>query len=148
MTLALLIYVVTLFADIKCQSEQITHLSIILMFFAIAAYAISYVTAYVNSYVEDGTEKFRESVKKIMIVLLWSIGISITVRIILPSEKTSYMMVGGYLAENVANSEQFNNALNQAGNITGKLNTIVNNKLDAYIKETVTELTNHEDIKK
>lgn len=132
MTLALLIYVVTLFADIKYQSQQITNLSIILIFFAIGAYVISYV--------EDGTEKFRESVKKVMIVLLWSIGISMTVRLILPSEKTSYMMVGGYLAENVANSEQFNTALNQAGNITGKLNTIINNKLDNYIKETEKDL--------
>ena len=45
-------------------------------------------------------------------------------------------MVGGYLAENVVKSEQFNNTISKSGEIVNKLTKIVNNKLDQYVEET------------
>jgi len=67
-----------------------------------------------------------------VIIFVISIGIST----IIPTEKTSYLMVGGYLAENVVKSEQFNNTISKSGEIVNKLTKIVNNKLDQYVEET------------
>ena len=67
-----------------------------------------------------------------MIIFVISIGIST----IIPTEETSYLMVGGYLAENVVKSEQFNNTISKSGEIVNKLTKIVNNKLDQYVEET------------
>lgn len=133
MTVALLIYAINLFSNLRCVAHEAFIFSFIGFVFLIAAYAISFV--------ESDTGVFRRSVKSGLIIDVWILCISLTIQTFLPSERTSYMMVGGYIAENIATSEQFTKSLNEAGNLTGKLTTIVNNKLDGYIKETEQELT-------
>lgn len=48
--------------------------------------------------------------------------------IIIPSEKTAYLMLGGYTAQKIVQSDN-------AQEISGKLMKIINQKLDSYIED-------------
>lgn len=133
MTLALLIYVITVFSNINRIShafEIISMCSLVVLGFI-----------FLISHVESDTDKFRETVKKILKIDVIIFVISIGISTIIPTEKTSYLMVGGYLAENVVKSDQFNNTISKSGEIVDKLTKIVNNKLDQYVEETGKKLT-------
>lgn len=133
MTLALLIYTINTFSNLKSVASATTAVSSVIIVLLTIAYLVSMDWS--------NTEKFRDAIKAGGIINLWIIGISLAIQVIVPSERTSYMMVGGYIAENISTSDQFNKSLTEAGNLTGKLTTIINNKLDGYIKETEKELT-------
>lgn len=140
MTLALLIYTITAFSNMREVANALGGVSCFILTVGGFIYGLSFI--------EETATKFREAAKKILMCFLWILVSSYTIKILIPSERTSYMMVGGYFAENIAKSDQFNKSLNEAGNITGKLTNIINNKLDLYIKETENELTNSMEPKK
>jgi len=140
MTIAILIYTISLLEKINEYSSCIRAFS--------GAGVITCTIVYGLTFLENNTDNFRIIyVKPALIKCLWFFCVSIIVTVIIPSEKTSYMMVGGYLAETVSKSDQFNKALSDSGNLAGKLTTIVNNKLDLYIKDTEKELSKGIDTK-
>jgi hypothetical protein len=74
-------------------------------------------------------------------IILWSVLIivtSTTFRIAIPSEKTAYMILGGYIADNIISNDIIKSNVD---NVTSKLNVLVNKKLDLYIKESEESLT-------
>ena len=128
MNLALLIYAITVFSNINRIAHAFEIISICCLVI------LSFI--FLVSHTETETDKFRETIKKILKIDIIIFVLSISISTIIPTEKTSYLMVGGYLAENVVKSEQFNNTISKSGEIVNKLTKIVNNKLDQYVEET------------
>lgn len=56
----------------------------------------------------------------------------VALKVFLPSEKTAYMMVGAYAAQKVAENPQ-------TQQISGKILTIINAKIDTYASDAVDE---------
>ena len=92
------------------------------------------------SFAEDDNEEFRKkavpyanSVVKILIF-------SSILDVVIPNEKTAYMMTAGYIAQHIAQSDAMDKAINESTVITNKIVTIVNKKLDSYIDESTKEI--------
>jgi hypothetical protein len=132
MTLALLIYAINVFSQIKYATSPFIILSIVVCVMGTLIYFVAK---------DDMSDDTRATTEKILKSALWVFVISTALPVFIPAEKTSYMMVGGYLAENVVKSEQFNNTLSRSGEMVDKLSKIVNNKLDSYIEETEKQLS-------
>ena len=60
------------------------------------------------------------------------VGISILLNVILPNEKTAYTMVAAYAAQKVSENEKVQQ-------MSGKVLTIIEQKLDGYIAEGIKE---------
>ena len=60
------------------------------------------------------------------------VGISILLNVILPDEKTAYTMVAAYAAQKVSENEKVQQ-------MSGKVLTIIEQKLDGYIAEGIKE---------
>ena len=58
------------------------------------------------------------------------------IAVAVPTQKTGYMMLGAYVGEEIVKSKTAENFANGTTEILGKVNTIVNQKLDEYIKES------------
>ena len=62
---------------------------------------------------------------------------------IIPTEKTGYMMIAAYTAESIATNENVINRVDkivtESDNITSKVVTIINQKLDSYISDNEKE---------
>ena len=87
------------------------------------------------------SKKPYENYKKPLIITTRAFFASLLIWALFPTEKASYMMVGGYLTEHIINNDQFNTIAESTGVIGEKLNTIVNQKLDEYLKNTDSELS-------
>ena len=75
----------------------------------------------------------------------WLVVISAIILILIPSEKTAYTMVGAYAAQKVAENDKVQQ-------MSGKVLTIIEQKLDGYIddgfKEAEEKLSKSEKKKK
>jgi hypothetical protein len=71
-------------------------------------------------------------VKKRLWKAFWVAVVSSWVLILLPSEKTAYTMVGAYAAQKVAENDKVQQ-------MSGKVLTIIEQKLDGYIDEGLEE---------
>jgi hypothetical protein len=72
--------------------------------------------------------------KKAFKIALITLGISSFVAILIPSEKTAYIMVGAYATQKVAENEK----VQETGQ---KVLSIINNKLDSYVEEGIKKAT-------
>jgi len=83
---------------------------------------------WIDSYGEDRVEGVRKRLWK----AFWVAIASAWVLILLPSEKTAYTMVGAYAAQKVAENDKVQQ-------MSGKVLTIIEQKLDAYIDDGIKE---------
>jgi hypothetical protein len=70
-------------------------------------------------------KSFSKSILKISVPAFF---IAATLGLLLPSEKTAYIMVGAYTAQRVAENPEVQK-------LSGKVLTIIENKLDTYVNE-------------
>ena len=69
-------------------------------------------------------------------VMKWSgsvVLVAVLLNVLLPSEKTAYTMVGAYAAQKVAENDKVQQ-------MSGKVLTIIEQKLDSYIEDGVKEI--------
>jgi DNA topoisomerase VI subunit B len=83
---------------------------------------------WIDSHGDSATEGVRKRLWKAFGVAV----VSAWVLILLPSEKTAYTMVGAYAAQKVAENDKVQQ-------MSGKVLTIIEQKLDAYIDEGIKE---------
>ena len=79
-----------------------------------------------------GDDKRTAGVKSRVWKAFWVAIVSAWVLILLPTEKTAYTMVGAYAAQKVAENDKVQQ-------MSGKVLTIIEQKLDAYIDEGMKE---------
>lgn len=79
---------------------------------------------------------FRKQVIKIAPVVALSLWF---ITILIPSQKTAYMMMGAYVGEEIIKSKTADAVANSTTEILGKVNKIINQKLDEYIEQDDTK---------
>lgn len=141
MELALLIYIISIFPQISHFLVMITTALVIV---AIVLFVVWAVNIEEPSFThESEIAKRREILAKIKSwfknIITWLIVINI-INIAIPSERTAYMMVGGYLSQSIAQSETMGKVLTESGKLSNKVLTIINSKLDGYIDEAIKEV--------
>lgn len=124
MELALLVYAISILPKI----EQTTSALIIIGVVALSI--IAFVICLEATDAEAWWKETKPFVKRIAPVLLL-LGF---INILVPSEKTAYTMVGAYTAQAIA-------ANPKTAEVGSKVMTIINQKLDIYIKEGASDLT-------
>jgi hypothetical protein len=133
MDLALLVYAISLLAPIG----TVTMITAIIAAFAIAGLMLyraaecSQESWYNKERNKEQTEKAAWAMSRVGDAFKVLIP-AIFILIILPTQKTAYMMVGAYAAQKVVE----NKSVQDTG---GKVLTLINQKLDAYIDEGVAE---------
>ena len=78
------------------------------------------------------TQGRRDASVKVMKYAGVIVGVSILLNVLLPSEKTAYTMVAAYAAQKVSENDKVQQ-------MSGKVLTIIEQKLDGYIEEGVAE---------
>ena len=142
MTLAILVYLVALLGPLASAFEVISGLAAVLAVPAGIAYAIHVFDSPSMSYLSKDDQKVRlneweshkNSAKK---VLKYSIIVSIIFglfSVLLPKEKTAYVMLGAYATQKVAEDPR-------TQEIGGKVLKMINNKLDSYVEEMTDKVT-------
>lgn len=118
MDLALLVYGISLLSGFA----KFTILVIVMSVLWVIANAIYY-----SDYCNSGSDSAKRTIAR-----MWKgfwIGLtSIFLLIFIPSEKTAYTMVGAYAAQKVAENDKVQQ-------MSGKVLTIIEQKLDGYIDE-------------
>lgn len=125
MDLALLVYAISLLSGI---GKFFVTLFIVALIAAIlnGVYWID-----ISSYADDYKEKVV-GIKKRVWTAFWVAVVSAWMLILLPSEKTAYTMVGAYAAQKVAENDKVQQ-------MSGKVLTIIEQKLDSYVDEGMQE---------
>ena len=132
MNIALLIYAISAISKLGLATEILSIISGI----SLCLSSVIYVSS-----IYDKPNNGRQDNRLLKRIVLWSVLIvvtSTTFRIAIPSEKTAYMILGGYIADKVISND---NIKSNVDNVTSKLNVLVNKKLDLYIKESEESLT-------
>jgi hypothetical protein len=122
MDLALLVYIISLLKSIGT------------FFFILAAVCGISIVAnaiYYSDYCHDGSESAKSTISR-MWKSFWFGVIACWVVILIPSEKTAYTMVGAYAAQKVSENDKVQQ-------MSGKVLTIIEQKLDGYIEEGIDE---------
>lgn len=122
MDLALLVYVISLLKSIG---------TFFFIFAAICGLSLIANAIYYSDYCNDGTPTAKATISR-MWKSFWVGMIACWVVILLPSEKTAYTMVGAYAAQKVAENDKVQQ-------MSGKVLTIIEQKLDGYIEDGVKE---------
>jgi hypothetical protein len=120
MDLALLVYAISLLHGIGAFFTALIMLC--------GAVGIGNFIYWIDSYGEDRVEGVRKRLWK----AFWVAIVSAWFLILLPTEKTAYTMVGAYAAQKVAENDKVQQ-------MSGKVLTIIEQKLDAYIDEGMKE---------
>jgi hypothetical protein len=118
MDLALLVYGISLLSGFT----KFVILIIVMSFFWVLANAIYY-----SDYCNSGTDVAKRTIAR-MWKGFWIGLVSMFLLIFIPSEKTAYTMVGAYAAQKVAENDKVQQ-------MSGKVLTIIEQKLDGYIDE-------------
>ena len=118
MDLALLVYGISLLSGFAKFAILIIVMSIIWIF----ANAIYY-----SDYCNSGTDVAKRTIAR-MWKGFWIGLVSMFLLIFIPTEKTAYTMVGAYAAQKVAENDKVQQ-------MSGKVLTIIEQKLDGYIDE-------------
>jgi hypothetical protein len=120
MDLALLVYAISLLHGIGAFFTALIMLC--------GAVGIGNFIYWIDSYGEDRVEGVRKRLWK----AFWVAIVSAWFLILLPTEKTAYTMVGAYAAQKVAENDKVQQ-------MSGKVLTIIEQKLDAYIDDGMKE---------
>lgn len=123
MDLALLVYGISLLSGIKAFS--------IAVLIVCAVFAIGNLIHWGESYGDKYTAGFISRSWKV----LWVALVASWILILIPSEKTAYTMVGAYAAQRVAENEKVQQ-------MSGKVLTIIEQRLDDYIAEGMEKAEN------
>lgn len=129
MDLALLVYGISVLGNIAPALGMLMFAS----FFAFVI-ALVYRLAGLNIESWDGEAKIKRKMEARPVVEKWAkrifavFAVSTILMVIIPSEKTAYMMVGAYATQKVAENEM----VQQTGQ---KVLTLIEQKLDTYIDE-------------
>jgi hypothetical protein len=122
MDLALLVYAISLLHGIGAFFTA--------LIMGCGAVGIGNFIYWIDSY--SPSEEKVAGIRKRLWKAFWVAIVSAWVLILLPTEKTAYTMVGAYAAQKVAENDKV-----QA--MSGKVLTIIEQKLDAYIDEGMKE---------
>lgn len=122
MDLALLVYGISLLSGFV----KFTILVIVMSFLWVVANAIYY-----SDYCKSGTDIAKRTIAR-MWKGFWIGLVSLFLLIFIPTEKTAYTMVGAYAAQKVAENDKVQQ-------MSGKVLTIIEQKLDGYIDEGLKE---------
>jgi hypothetical protein len=118
MDLALLVYGISLLSGFV----KFTILVIVMSFLWVVANAIYY-----SDYCNSGSDVAKRTIAR-MWKGFWIGLVSLFLLIFIPTEKTAYTMVGAYAAQKVAENDKVQQ-------MSGKVLTIIEQKLDGYIDE-------------
>lgn len=118
MFLVLFIYLVDVIGSIDIIVSVI--LSVLVFLFIVSAVSIG------SSKLEN--EKTDPGIMKLFKTLTVAVAILLSVKILLPSEKTMYLMAGAYVGQQIITNEAVSNKLE-------KVNKIIDYKLDDIIAE-------------
>ena len=116
MDLALLVYSISLLAGIKIFFATLLGCCILFIIGNLIHWAESYGDKHTPGFISRSWKTF------------WVAVISFWILIFIPSEKTAYTMIGAYAAQRVAENEKVQQ-------MSGKVLTIIEQKLDGYITE-------------
>lgn len=122
MDLALLVYVISLLHGIGAFFAA--------LIMACGAVGIGNFIYWIDSY--SPSEEKVAGIRKRLWKAFWVAIVSAWVLILLPTEKTAYTMVGAYAAQKVAENDKVQQ-------MSGKVLTIIEQKLDSYIEEGIKE---------
>ena len=125
MDLALLVYAISLLGGIG----KFFFFLIVLAIITAIGNGLYWVD--ISSY-NDKYEQKIVGIKKRLWAAFWVGVVSAWMLILLPSEKTAYTMVGAYAAQKVAENDKVQQ-------MSGKVLTIIEQKLDGYIDEGIAE---------
>lgn len=137
MDLALLVYGIDLISSIKAFLIACTVLIGAIMI-STGVYTSSWYfegTEYHWDLKQDGTVKdnILNARNKVLLIfkktIPWFFVFSF-LSILIPSDKTAYTMVGAYAAQKIATDER-------TAEVSGKVLTIINQKLDSYVEEGI-----------
>ena len=137
MDLALLVYGIDLISSIKAFLIACTVLIGAIMIGSGVYTSCWYFegTEYSWDLKQDGTVKdnILNARNKVLLIfkktILWFFVFSF-LSILIPSDKTAYTMVGAYAAQKIATDER-------TADVSGKVLTIINQKLDSYVEEGI-----------
>lgn len=151
MNLLLLTYIIEILDPFKQVLNVTAMLSFICMFFFAGWFFVEKGSYYSSDLDKDGKPKPEILAKENSITnigkLSLKVGItSLVLTLLIPSEKTAYMMIGAYVTETVVTSpvtakivdktiDKVGKISDNTDEISGKVLTILNQKLDKYIKE-------------
>jgi hypothetical protein len=122
MDLALLVYIISLLHGIGVFFLGLIALCV----FAVIANGIYYV-----DYCDNGTDLAKRTIGR-MWKAFWVAVVAAWVLILLPNEKTAYTMVGAYAAQKVSENDKVQQ-------MSGRVLTIIEQKLDGYIEDGINE---------
>lgn len=125
MDLALLVYAISLLSGIGKFFFTIIVLAVI------TAIANGLYWVDISSYNENYKEKVVAIKKRVWAAFWVGVGCAWAL-ILLPSEKTAYTMVGAYAAQKVSENDKVQQ-------MSGKVLTIIEQKLDSYIEDGIDE---------
>ncbi len=120
MDLALLVYGITTLGNFKAFLAVLMVVCIGLSFGNILG---------MDSWVNEEKKALRWKWAKRWVIILVCLG---ALQVVLPSQKTAYTMVGAYAAQKVSENEKVQQ-------MSGKVLTIIEQKLDGYIEEGIAE---------
>jgi Na+/H+ antiporter NhaD/arsenite permease-like protein len=135
MDLALLVYGISLLDKFHVLFAVLTAVAVITLMGSLMFRATE---LSVNTWDSESTKKEKRNGHPSNHRISWTAAICallfILVNIIIPSEKTAYTMVGAYAAQKVAENPQVRD-------MSGKVLTIINQKLDHYVEQGIEEAT-------
>lgn len=141
MELALLIYGISLLPQITGSLTFLTIVAVAVTIVGLIVWGVNLEEPSYRSEAEIARQRALGTSAKFWIKRgsTWVLILGV-LNIIVPSEKTSYMMVGAYAAQTVAQSETVGKVLTESGKISNKILTIINGKLDTYVEEAINEV--------
>lgn len=132
MDLALLVYGISVLGKLGVVIGIVTAIGIIIGILA-AIVRIFHTQESWDSERENQVKQGRRDTSfKIFKYCVIIVSIAMLLKVLLPSEKTAYIMVGAYAAQKVVENDKV-----QA--MSGKVMTIIEQKLDSYIEDGIKE---------
>jgi hypothetical protein len=133
MELALLVYVISQLGTIKHTVGALFLLSTIATIVSGIVWKVGYSSPVSWHQLSDGTPKpswlaEQKNAKDIFKVAAIILSITLPLNVLLPSERTAYLMVGAYTAQKVAQNDKVNE-------MSGKVMKIIESKVDSYVQE-------------
>jgi hypothetical protein len=137
MELALLIYGVSLLPQLSASLGWLLFVLVIPMIISGITWLVNTDDRYLSESEKERAKTTVDSARtwfKRSVIWFFIAGAMNT---LLPSEKTAYMMVGGYVSQTIVQSDAMGRVVSESSKISGKILDIINNKLDGYVEETV-----------
>ena len=138
MELALLIYGISLLPGLKTIFGFLIVIGCVLTVFGIIMFFVWHDRpSWYNEQQDSDRLRYLELSKPIFKFGVGFVILSSVFSLMIPSEKTAWMMVGGYAGQTLVTNDTVNKAVSET---SSKLLTIINNKLDGYVEETTKQL--------